>query len=204
MEGAWDENEERAGEKKELDSDAVNDEIWQGEKVQDGVVESSGGGGDEGGLLLPSTSDEGHDAEEPKAKVEGPVLQQAEDDEPQTFANISTVQRATDTKPAKRQLRGMTTMLDEEDIRTMPKEEIEESWVKIALGLREDLSKKCVLISSSSLRSVSSELSKDIAWRGRRDSSCDYGGAGYTTAGMCEHYRRGVSISMSSIGIPKI
>lgn len=52
------------------------------------------------------------------------------------------------TKPKDTKLRGTTTMLDEEDVGAMPQEDIKESWIKIALGLREDLSVQCVLYSN--------------------------------------------------------
>lgn len=138
VEGAWDDDDNAAQEEEEGDPELST-------RIADTKAEKSGdfGHGSNGGGGLPS----------PPASEQSETLQESStfvpaEAQPETAAAKSTA------KPKEAKLRGTTTMLDEEDVGAMPKEEIKESWIKIALGLREDLSVKCILFILSSQASV--------------------------------------------------
>lgn len=148
MEGAWDDDDE--DEQREVE---VEVEVEEGEEDEPEMAEDKdemaekdinienndisklplGGGTIDGDLLSPPVSDQ----DQPETRYDVPAPKPTVTEDPSSSKKLKP-----QTKEVK--LRGTTTMLDEEDLGAMPKEEIKESWIKIALGLRDDLSVKCV------------------------------------------------------------
>lgn len=132
MEGAWDDDDDAEGAGGQGDSEIPASTAHMKFDKQ----AESGHSGSGGGLPSPPASEQSETRQEPPA----PVSKETD------AAGLTNTFKA---RPKDLKLRGTTTMLDEEDVGTMPKEEIKESWIKIALGLREDLSVKCVLSACS-------------------------------------------------------
>lgn len=137
VEGAWDDDDNAEGAGGEGDAEIPA-------SIADAKPEKqaeSGHSGSGGGLPSPPAS------EQSEIRQESPALVPEE-------AEAEALTATSKERPKDIKLRGITTMLDEEDVGAMRKEEIKESWIKIALGLREDLSVKCVLSTLSASAKV--------------------------------------------------
>lgn len=133
MEGAWNEDEDE-GKVKEAEVEEVEEqELVEEEKSAESKSQRPENLGHGGGDSLPS----------PPASEQSATHRGSSDLVSTRAVDLDSAV-APKTKPTNlgSKLRGATTMLDEEDVGSMPKEEIKESWIKIALGLREDLSVK--------------------------------------------------------------
>lgn len=136
VEGAWDSEEDDSGVDDEdmaevsTSHDGKSGPSKSGRYPKEDALDSAA---DYGRTSLPSPppSDVGHGHVEEELNVKPEVSSQ-------TFLDRTGRAESQSTK-SRLELKGPTKMIDEEATAVMPKKEIEESWIKIALGLREDL-----------------------------------------------------------------